>query len=159
LLRYSSPLELKQEPDARRFWILAIMMCLRDKSTRLEVRVGEGDATVYQRTQGRDWELSAVDEELFPELKPTLREVSRLVTPERPEFTVVAGLPEGRVEKQEVGWLTFEVDQHLLDIVVRIDPREPYGFLQLDFEYPDEMELSGVAGMALADYYEFDIES
>jgi hypothetical protein len=130
VLAYTTARELKAEPDARRFWILAIMMCLRDKSSRLEIRIGEGDATVYQRTQGRDWELSQVDEELFPELKPALRAVCKLVSPERPEFTVMAGLPDGRVEKQEVGWLTFELEQHLIDIVVRIDPREPYGFLR-----------------------------
>ena len=39
---------------------------------------------------------------------------------------------------------------------MRIDPREPYGFIQVDIEYPDEMELAGLAGAALAEYYELE---
>ncbi len=156
MLTYTTAEDLKREPDARRFWLLGILTCLRDRADRLEVRFGDGDATLYHRVKGRDWELTPVSEELFEELKPTVRAVSKLVAPQRPDFTVTAGLPTGRIEPQEIGWLTFELEQHLIDLAVRIDPREPYGFIQVDFEYPEEMELSGLAGAALAEYYELD---
>jgi len=153
MLSYLSVEQLRSEPDVRRFWVLGILMCLRDRAARMEVRFGEGDAVLYHRVQGRDWELTSVDAELFEQLKPSLRSVARLVAPQRPEFTVMAGLPSGRIELQEIGWLTFELEQHLIDLAVRVDPREPYGFIQIDFEYPEEMELAGLAGLALAEYY------
>ncbi len=156
MLAYSSPDALRAEPDARRFWVLAVLLALREKATRLEVRFGDGDAMLYHRVEGKDWELADVSEELFPELKPALRQVARLVAPERPGFTVMAGLPDGRVEPQEVGWLTFDLEQHLIDLPVRIDPREPYGFIEIQIEYPEEAELSGLAGQALDAYYEAD---
>jgi len=154
VLAFTSADDLRAEPDARRFWVLAVLLALREKATRLEVRFGDGDAILYHRVDGRDWELAAVSEELFPEIKPALRGVCRLVAPERPDFTVTAGLPDARVEPQEIGWLTFELDQRLVDLAVRIDPREPYGHVQIDIEYPDEAGLGGLAGQALDDYYE-----
>jgi len=156
LLIYTTPEDLRAEPDQRRFWLLGILTCLRDRADRLEVRFGDGDATLYHRVQGRDWELTPVSEELFETLKPTVRGFAKLVTPQRPDFTITAGLPNVRTEPQEIGWLTFELEQHLIDLPVRIDPREPFGFIQVDFEYPEEMELAGLAGAALAEYYELD---
>ena len=154
MLVYSTSDQLRTEPDITRFWVLGILMSLRDRASRMEVRFGDGDATLYHRVGDRDWELTPVGEGLFGQLKPSLRAVARLVAPERPSFTVTAGLPDARVEPQEIGWLTFELEQHLIDLAVRIDPREPYGFVQIDFEYPEEMELAGLAGAALAEYYE-----
>ena len=81
-------------------------------------------------------------------MKPALRRVARLVAPERPDFTITAGLPDARFEPQQVGWLTFQIDQRLIDLPVRIDPREPFGMVQIEIEHPDEAELSGVAGEA-----------
>jgi len=156
LLSYTTAEDLRAEPDARRFWLLGILMSLRDRADRMEVRFGDGDATLYHRVKGRDWELTPVAEDLFATLKPTVRGVSRLVAPQRPDFTITAGLPDARTELQEIGWLTFELEQHLIDLAVRIDPREPYGFIQVDIEYPDEMELAGLAGAALAEYYELE---
>lgn len=158
MLSFTTPAELKAAPDAVRFFALAILLGLRDKASRVEVRFGDGDALLYHRSEGRDWELAPVSEELFPELKPALRKLARLVTPERPEFTVTAGVVGARVEPQQIGWLTFELEQRLIDLAVRIDPREPYGFIQLDIEYPDEADLSGLAGQALEEYYALDAD-
>ena len=154
VLAYTSTHQLRTEPDARRFWIIGILMSLRDNATRMEVRFGETDAMLYHRVDGRDWEIATVSEDLFPELKPALRSVSRLLSPERPDFTITAGLPDARMEPQEIGWLTFDLDQRLIDLVVRIDPREPFGYVQIDIEYPEEAELGGLAGAALAEYYD-----
>ena len=73
MLIYTTPEDLRAEPDHRRFWLLGILTCLRDRADRLEVRFGDGDATLYHRVQGRDWELTPVSEELFETLKPTVR--------------------------------------------------------------------------------------
>jgi hypothetical protein len=156
LLVYTTAEQLRQEPDIHRFWVLGILMSLRDKASRMEVRFGEGEATLYHRVQDRDWELTPVGEELFEELKPSLRKMAKLVAPERPDFTITAGPKDARMESQQVGWLTFDLDQNLIDLLVRIDPREPFGFIQIDFEYPEEMPLSGLAGQALAEYYELE---
>ena len=156
MLIHTTAEALRREPDARRFWILAVLLGLREKAGRVEVRFGDGDAVLYHRVEGRDWELAAVDDDLFPLLKPELRKVARLVAPERPEFTVTAGPPDATMESQQIGWLTFDLGQRLIDLAVRIDPREPYGSIQLDIEYPDLGELSGLAGEALDAYYEAD---
>ena len=153
MLSFTTADELRAEPDPRRFWILAVLLALREGATRLEVRFGDGTAMLYHRVAGRDWEISVVDEELFPKLKPALRAAARLVSPERPGFTVTAGLPGVREERQEIGWLTFSLDQRLIDLSVRLDPREPYGSVEVAVEYPEEAELGGLAGDALAEYY------
>lgn len=154
LLTFDTPDRLRSEPDALRFWHLAVLMALRDKAERIEVRFGEEEtALLYHRVAGRDWELAAVDEELFPHLKPTLRQVARLVAPERPEGQITFGVPDARLEPQEIGWLTYQLGGHLFDIAVRIDPREPYGEITLTIEHAEEQEAAGLAAEALADYY------
>jgi hypothetical protein len=148
--------QLLLEPPARRFWHLAVLMALRDRVERVEVRFTESGGVLYHRIEGRDWEVADVPEDVFPELKPELRRAARLVTPERPAVTVTAGLPEGRFEPRQVGWLTYQVRGRLIDLVARIDPREPWGGITLELEYPDEPGLSGLAADALAAYYELE---
>jgi hypothetical protein len=153
MLVFTTPEDLRAEPDAVRFWHLAVLMSLRDKAERLEVRFGEeGTATLYHRISGRDWELSIVDPELFPELKPTLRKVGNLVSPERPEGIITFGVADARLETQQVGWLTYQFPTGFFDMTVRIDPREPFGSITIDLEYPEEM--AALAAEALADYFE-----
>lgn len=157
MLSYTDANSLKAEPDARRFWHLAILMSLRDKAESIEVRFGEtGDALLYHRVGGKDWELATVDEELFDQLKPTLRQVAKLVTPQRPDGIITFGIGDARLELQECGWLTYQIEGHLCDLAVRLDPREPFGFIRLDIEHAEMQELSGHAAEALADYYELD---
>jgi hypothetical protein len=152
--------QLHDEPDAVRFWHLAVLTALRDKAERIEVRFGEdGTALLYHRVAGRDWELASVPEELFSELKPALRAAARLVAPERPEGQVTFGVPGARLEPQEVGWLTYQLGGHLIDLVVRLDPREPWGGVRVEIEYPEEQELAGLAADALASYYGGDEET
>lgn len=159
MLTFTTPADLRAEPDAVRFWHLAVLMALRDQAERLELRFGEeGMATLYHRVKGRDWEISQVDPELFPLLKPALRQAARLVEPERPEGVIVFGVAEARLEPQEVGWLTYRFPTGFFDMTVRIDPREPYGSVTIDLEYPEEM--AALAAEALADYYELsDLDS
>ncbi len=154
MLVYDSPEQLRSEPPARRFWHLAVLMALRDKAERVEVRFTEGGGVLYNRVDGRDWELAPVPDDVFPALKPELRKLAQLVSPKRPEVTVSAGPPEARFEPQQVGWLTLQIGPHLYDLAVRIDPREPWGGITLDLEHPEE--LAGLAGEALAAYYEAD---
>lgn len=154
MLTFDSPEQLRLESDPIRFWHLAILMALRDKAERIEVRFGEdASALLYHRVGGRDWELASVDEELFHELKPTLRAVSRLVAPERPEGQITFGMPDARLEPQENGWLTYQLGGHLFDLLVRIDPREPFGGITLTIEHSEEQEAAGLAAEALSEYY------
>ena len=146
MLTYTNADELRAEPDPRRFWILAVLLALREGATRLEVRFGDGVALLYHRVAGRDWEISAVDDELFPDLKPALRSIAKLIRPERPGFIMTAGLNSAREEPQEIGWLTFSLDQRLIDLPVRLDPREPDGFVEIGVEYPEEAELGRTGG-------------
>lgn len=153
MITFTTVADLRDEPDARRFWHLAVLMALRDKAERVEVRFGEdGDAVLYNRVDGRDWELAPVDPDLFPQLKPTLREIARLVAPERPDGQITFGVPHARLEPMEVGWLTYQLGNGLFDMVVRIDPREPFGGITIELEYPEEM--AGLAAKALAAYYD-----
>jgi hypothetical protein len=76
-----------------------------------------------------------------------------LISPERPEGQITFGIPDARLEPQEIGWLTYQLRGHLFDLTVRIDPREPYGSITLGIEYPEEQEASGLAAEILADYY------
>ena len=159
MLSFDSAERLHDEPDAVRFWHLAVLTALRDKAERVEVRFGEdGTALLYQRVAGRDWEVAGVPEELFPELKPALRAAARLVAPERPEGQITFGVPGARLEPQEVGWLTYQLGGHVIDLVVRLDPREPWGGVRIEIEYPEEQELAGLAAQALAGYYGGDEE-
>jgi hypothetical protein len=153
MLVFTTPEDLRAEPDPVRFWHIAVLMALRDKAERVEVRFGEdGTATLYHRVLGRDWEISYVDPELFPELKPTLRQVARLVAPERPEGVITFGVADARLETQQVGWLTYQFPTGYFDMTVRIDPREPFGNITIDLEYPEEM--SALAAEALAGYFD-----
>ncbi|OWK46864.1 hypothetical protein [Fimbriiglobus ruber] len=151
MLTFESASQLRAEPDPRRFWNLAVLMALRDKAERVEVRFTEDGGILYNRVDGRDWELTPVPDDVFPLLKPELRAVCRLVSPERPDVTVRGGTPGGRFEPQEIGWLTYSIGSHLLDLPVRIDPREPWGGVTIDLEHPEEM--AGLAADALAAYY------
>ena len=78
---------------ARRFLHVVLLNAIRDKATQLEVRFGEDGGLLYYRIEGRDWELAPPPDEVYLLLKDTVREASRLVQPERPELTVIAGVP------------------------------------------------------------------
>jgi hypothetical protein len=150
VLTFESAEQLLAEPEARRYLHVVILNSLRDNATRLEIRFTEDGGLLYYRVEDRDWELTPPPDELFPLLKPTLREVSRLVQPQRPEVTVLAGVPGARYEPLEAGWLTYQLGGRWLDLLVRIDPREPYGFIRFDID--GAAEFSEAAGEALADY-------
>jgi hypothetical protein len=151
MLTFTTAAALRAEPDPRRFWHLAVLTAVRDGAERLELRFGDGDATLYHRVSGRDWELAAVDDELFPHLKPTLREVARLVAAERPDLQFSAVPADGRYEPAEVGWLTYDLGGRLLDCVVRIDPQEPWGMVTVELDA--DAEAVSAAADALAAYY------
>ena len=150
MLAYESADQLLAEPDARRFLHVVILNALRDRATQLEVRFGDDGGLLYYRLDGRDWELAPPPDEIYPLLKDTVRDASRLVQPERPELTVIAGVPGARYEPLEAGWLTYQLGGRWLDLAVRIDPREPYGFIRFDIDGADEF--AEAAGTALAEY-------
>ncbi len=150
MLAYESADQLLAEPGERRFLHVIILNALRDRATQLEVRFGEDGGLLYYRIDGRDWELTPPPDEVYPLLKDTVRETARLVQPERPELTVLAGVPGGRYEPLEAGWLTYYLGERWLDLAVRIDPREPYGFIRFDLEGGDEF--AQAAGEALDEY-------
>ncbi len=150
MLAYESADQLLAEPDARRFLHVVLLNAIRDKATQLEVRFGEEGGLLYYRVDGKDWELSAPPDEIYPLLKDTVREAGRLVSPERPDLTVIAGIPGARYEPLEAGWLTYQLGGRWLDLAVRIDPREPYGFIRFDID--DASDFADAAGEALADY-------
>lgn len=150
MLVYESADQLLAEPDARRFLHVVVLNALRDKATQLEVRFGDDGGLLYYRIDGRDWELAPPPDEVYPLLKDTVRESARLVQPERPELTVIAGVPGARYEPLEAGWLTYQLGGRWLDLAVRIDPREPHGFIRFDIDGADEF--ADAAGDALADY-------
>lgn len=154
MLVFDSPDQLRAEPEPVRFLQLMLLSCLRDRAERVEFRSVEDGWMLYQRIDGRDWEMVPPPEDVQPVLKQAIRGAARLVAPERPEVTVSAGLPDARYEPAEVGWLTYQLRGRLIDLAVRIDPREPWGSITLDLEHPDE--LSGLAADALAEYYETD---
>ncbi len=72
MLAYESADQLLAEPDARRFLHVVLLNAIRDKATQLEVRFGEEGGLLYYRVDGRDWELSAPPDELYPLLKDTV---------------------------------------------------------------------------------------
>jgi hypothetical protein len=150
VLVFESADQLLAEPDARRYLHVIILNALRDGATRLEIRFAEEGGLLYYRLDDRDWELTPPPEEIYPSLKPTVREVARLVRPERPAVTVVASLPEARFEPLEAGWLTYQLGRVWVDLAVRIDPREPFGYIRLEIE--EAAEFRSAAGDALAQY-------
>lgn len=150
MLVHESADQLLAESDARRYLHVVILNALRDKATQLEVRFGDDGGLLYYRIDGRDWELTPPPDDLYPLLKDAVREASRLVPPERPELTVIAGVPGGRYEPLEAGWLTYQLGGRWLDLAVRIDPREPFGFIRFDIDGADEF--ADDAGDALAEY-------
>jgi hypothetical protein len=150
VLAYESADQLLAEPEPCRFLHVVILNALRDKATQLEVRFGDDGGLLYYRIDGRDWELAPPPDEIYPLLKDTVRAASRLVQPERPELTVIAGVPGARYEPLEAGWLTYQLGGRWLDLAVRIDPREPFGFIRFDIDGADEF--ADAAGAALAEY-------
>lgn len=150
MLTYESADQLLAEPEARRFLHVVILNAVRDKATQLEVRFGEEGGLLYYRVDGRDWELAAPPDEVYPLLKDTVCEAAVLVSPQRPDLTVIAGIPGARYEPLEAGWLTYSLGGRWLDLAVRIDPREPFGFIRFDID--DAAEFADAAGEALADY-------
>jgi hypothetical protein len=150
MLIHESADQLLIEPPARRYLHIVILNALRDLATRVESRFAEYGALLYYRVDDRDWELAPPPDELFPLLKPAVRDVSRLVRPERPEVSVLVGVPGARYEPLEAGWLTYQLDGRSLDLLVRIDPREPFGYIQFDIE--GAADFAEAAGEALAAY-------
>ncbi len=152
MLRWRSVEDLLAEPPVRRFVHVAILTALRDGAHRLEFRGGAAGYALYYRLGERDWELAPPPEEIEPLLKPTLRELSRLVRPERPEMVILAGTPQARFEPLETGWLTYEIDGRWIDLRIYIDPREPFGLIRLDWEEAEEF--APLAASALTAYAE-----
>ena len=154
MLVYESTDQLLAEPDARRYLHTILLTALRDNATRVEVRFGEDSAMLYYRVEGRDWELAPPPDDVYPLLKQAVREVARLVQPERPEVTVMAAVPGARYEALEIGWLTYQLGAYWMDVAVRIDPREPFGFIRFDLDSPEEFaETAGDALAGLAESY------
>jgi hypothetical protein len=148
---------IRSVADAERFWQLAILIGLRDKAERLEVRFTESGAILYHRVDGRDWELTPVDEELSPNLLPALQTVARLIAPERPSLEVFAP-PEGsRFEQPQVGWLSCQIRSHWIDFKLEIDPQMPWGGITIDL--PSNDDLANIAADMLADYYDSNANS
>ncbi len=152
MLAYETADQLLAEPDPLRFLHVTILNAIRDKATQLEVRFGEDGGLLYYRLDGRDWELTPPSDEVYAHLKDTVRAASRLIQPERPEVTVLAGVPGARYEPLEAGWLTYQLGGRWLDLAVRIDPREPFGFIRFDIDGADDF--AEAAGQALAEYAE-----
>lgn len=152
MLIYESPSELLAESPARRYLHTAILTALRDKATQLEVRFGEAEGMLYYRVGGRDWELIPPPDDVYPLLKRTVRELARLVSPERPDMTVMAGVPGAHYEPTQIGWLTYQLGGSWLDLAVHIDPREPYGSIRFDIDNAEEF--ADAAGEALAGFAE-----
>jgi hypothetical protein len=150
VLTYESADQLLAEPAPRRYLHVIILNALRDGATQLEVRFAEDGGLLYYRIDGRDWELAPPPDEVYSLLKDTVREASRLIQPERPDVTVLAGVPGARYEPLEAGWLTYQLGGQWLDLAVRIDPREPFGFICFDID--GGSEFAEAAGEALAEY-------
>jgi len=152
VLTYESAEQLLAEPDVVRFLHVSVLNALRDKATALEVRFGEAGGLLYYRVEGRDWELAPPPDEVYPQLKDAVRAAARLVEPERPDLTVIAGVPGARFEPLEAGWLTYQLGGRWIDLAVRIDPRAPFGFIRFDID--DAAEFAEAAREALAEHAE-----
>jgi hypothetical protein len=152
MLRYVSAEQLLAETPAHRYLHLLILTALQDGASRLELRYTLEGVVPYYRVEERDWELAPPPPLVTEQLKEAVRQVSRLVTPERPDTTVLFGPPEGRYEPLQAGWLTYELQGRWLDLRVYIDPREPFGVIQFDIE--GAAEFSAAAQAAMRDYAE-----
>ncbi len=152
MLTFESAEQLLAEPAPRRFLHVLLLNAIRDKATRLEIRFVEDGSVIYYRIEDRDWELAPPPDEVYPFLKEEVREASRLVRPERPETTVMFGVPDARYEPLECGWLTYKLGGLWLDLPVRIDPREPYGSIRFDIDGSEAREFAESADEALAAY-------
>ena len=150
MLVYESLEQLVSEPEPRRYLQTIILTALRDNAERIEIRFGDGEGMLYYRVDGRDWELIPPPEEVYSVIKDTVREVASLVRPERPETTVMFGAPGARFEPLEAGWLTYQLGGYWVDLAVRIDPREPFGFIRFDID--DAAEFAETAGEVLEGY-------
>lgn len=150
MLIYESAEQILADSEVRRYLHIIILNAVRDLATRLEIRFVEFGAVLYYRIADRDWELAPPPDNVYPFLKSAVREAARLVSPERPEVAVLVGLPGARYEPMEAGWLTYQLDGRRLDLLVQIDPREPYGFIR--FEIEEAAEFAEAAGEALAEY-------
>jgi hypothetical protein len=150
VLAYESADRLLAEPEPLRYLHVVLLNALRDGATQLELRFAEDGGLLYYRIDGRDWELTAPPDEVYPLLKDAVRAAARLVQPERPDVTVMAGVPGARYEPLEAGWLTYQLGGQWLDLAVRIDPREPYGFIRFDID--GGADFAEAAGDALAEY-------
>ena len=84
MLVYESTAQLLAEPPARRYLHTMLLTALRDNATRVEVRFGDDAGMLYYRVDGRDWELAPPPDDVYPLLKQAVRDVARLVQPERP---------------------------------------------------------------------------
>ena len=154
MLVFESTEQLLAEPGARRYLHTILLTALRDNATRVEVRFGEDAGMLYYRVEGRDWELAPPPDDVYPLLKQAVREVARLVQPERPEVTVMAAPPGARYEALEIGWLTYQLGAYWMDVAVRIDPREPFGYIQFDMDTPEEFaDTAGEVLSGLAEAY------
>jgi hypothetical protein len=152
MLRYVSAEQLLAEAPAHRYLHVLILTALQDGASRLELRYTLEGVVPYYRVEERDWELAPPPPLVAEQLKEAVRQVSRLVTPERPDTTVLFGPPEGRYEPLQAGWLTYELQGRWLDLRVYIDPREPFGVIRFDIE--GAAEFSAAAQAALRDYAE-----
>jgi hypothetical protein len=150
VLAFESADQLLAESEPRRYLHVVILNALRDRATRLEIRFAEDGGLLYYRVEDRDWELAPPPDELYPLLKQAVRDASRLVSPERPDVQVLAGVPGARYEPLECGWLTYHLGGQWLDVCVRIDPREPFGGVRFDIE--GAADFAEAAGEALAEY-------
>jgi len=150
MLRVESVEQLLTEPAPRRYLHVLILTALQDGASRLELRYTWDGIVPYYRVGERDWELAPPPDEVVEQLKDTVRQVSRLVSPERPDTTVLVGPPEARYEPLQAGWLTYELGGRWLDLRVYIDPREPFGLIQFDFE--GAAEFSSAAQAILKEY-------
>ena len=59
-------------------------------------------------------------------------------------------MPGAHYEPLECGWLTYQLGDSWLDLVVHIDPREPFGCVRFDIE--GAADFADAAGEALAQY-------
>ena len=57
MLVFDSPEQLRAEPGPVRFLQLVLLSCLRDRAERVEFRSVEDGWMLYQRVDGRDWEM------------------------------------------------------------------------------------------------------
>jgi hypothetical protein len=152
VLAFESAAQLLAEPPARRYLHVVLLNAVRDKATRLEVRFGEDGGLLYYRVEDRDWELAPPPDDVYPLLKDAVRGAARLVSPERPDLSVVYGVPGARYEPLECGWLTYQLGGQCLDLLVRIDPREPFGSIRFDLDPAGVADFAEAAGQALAEY-------